>query len=289
MGSAGASDPPDLVEHSAPMSGLLLDALSAAPPATLAVDRTPTLWALVLLIVFVGSTLQAALGIGLGLLAAPLLALLAPEFVPGPLLASVLGLTLFVLLRERRAVRLRGVGWALVGRVPGTLIGAWIVTRLAKDRLDVALGALLLVCVATSLWADRLRRRGDDGEPPEPGAHWLGLAGLFSGISGTSAGVGGPPIALVLRHYAPEAMRATMSGFFLVGVTISLASLFAVGEMGAAQLRATSQLLPAVFLGTLASIPARRRIDRQLAQRLVLGLSGSAAFALLLRGLGLFG
>lgn len=289
MGSAGAGDPPDPVQHSAPMSGLLLDALSSVPPASLAVDRSPILWALVLLIVFVGSTLQAALGIGLGLLAAPLLALLAPEFVPGPLLASVLGLTLFVLLRERRAVRLRGVGWALVGRVPGTLIGAWIVTRLAKDRLDVALGFLLLVCVATSLWADRLRRRGEEEEVPEPAAHWLGLAGLFSGISGTSAGVGGPPIALVLRHYAPEAMRATMSGFFLVGVTISLASLFAVGEMGAAQLRATSQLLPAVFLGTLASIPARRRIDRQLAQRLVLGLSGSAAFALLLRGLGLFG
>ncbi|MEM9407204.1 MAG: sulfite exporter TauE/SafE family protein [Acidobacteriota bacterium] len=255
---------------------------------TVSPDRSPVLWAAVLLIVFVGSTLQAALGIGLGLLAAPLLALLAPEFVPGPLLASVLGLTLFVLLRERRAIRLRGVGWALVGRVPGTLLGAWIVTRLAKDRLEVALGSLLLLCVATSLGADRLRSRDEGGEAPEPAAHWLSLAGLFSGISGTSAGVGGPPIALVLRHYAPEAMRATMSGFFLVGVTVSLASLFAVGEMGSAELEATARLLPAVFLGALASIPARNRIDRQLAQTLVLGLSGSAALVLLLRGLGFF-
>ena len=48
----------------------------------------PVVWA----IVATGAALQASVGIGFGVLSAPLLAILAPELVPGPVL--LLGLLL---------------------------------------------------------------------------------------------------------------------------------------------------------------------------------------------------
>ena len=166
---------------------------------------------LVAFVVAVGSLVQASVGIGLGLLAAPVLALVAPQFVPGPLLASVFCLTLFVLLRERRAVRLRGLGWALTGRVPGTICGALLVSRLAKAHLDLALGGLLLSCVLASAWGEWMKVRARPAAPtpvipadsftvgnstpaseavPEVSdapRFLMWLAGALSGISGTAS------------------------------------------------------------------------------------------------------
>ncbi len=257
-------------------------------------EWTPV-WLLVWLVVAVGSCVQASVGIGLGLLAAPILALIAPELVPGPMLASVFSLTVFVLLRERRAVRLGGLGWALAGRLPGTLLGAVVVAAASARATDLALGGLLLACVAMSAWSERtvaMVRGGGaaDGEPvavAEPPRPILFLAGALSGLSGTATGVGGPPVALALRRYPTPSLRATMGGFFLVGVTLSLAALASVGEFGRTEMRSAAMLLPAIAVGAALSNPLRRFVDGVWARRSVLVLSGAAALLVLLRGLGL--
>ena len=71
-----------------------------------------------------GAAVQGAVGFGMALLAAPLLVLIRPELVPGPLLINGLALTLLVARRERDSIDLFGVKWALVGRVPGVALGA---------------------------------------------------------------------------------------------------------------------------------------------------------------------
>ena len=48
--------------------------------------------ALALLIVFIGSATQSAIGVGLGLLAAPTLSLIDPAFIPGAITVAVVNL-----------------------------------------------------------------------------------------------------------------------------------------------------------------------------------------------------
>ena len=79
-------------------------------------------------IVMVGATLQGSVGFGLGMLAAPLLLLIDPMFVPAPLLTAALALTLLVAKRERRAIDFRGIGWVLLGRLPGAFLGAFVLS-----------------------------------------------------------------------------------------------------------------------------------------------------------------
>ena len=74
---------------------------------------------LAVLIVTCGIALQTVVGIGYGLVAAPLLYLIDPVYVPGPILLVGLGLALMMVIRERRELRWKRVMPAIVARVPG--------------------------------------------------------------------------------------------------------------------------------------------------------------------------
>ncbi|APU14752.1 hypothetical protein [Actinoalloteichus fjordicus] len=62
------------------------------------------------LAVLLGAALQGTIGLGLGMVSGPILALLDPTLVPGPLLMLATLLTLTVVLRERAALDLAGTG-----------------------------------------------------------------------------------------------------------------------------------------------------------------------------------
>ena len=228
------------------------------------------------LVTVLGSLLQGAVGVGLGILAAPLLALLAPSFVPGPLLLSALVLSLLVVIRDRADLDLKGASWALVGRIPGTLLGASLLVVFAGSAwLDVILGGLLLSCVLLAAGKGRL-----EVHPARP---WVIGAGFLSGTSGTAAGVGGPPIALVWSSLPAKRMRSTLAAYFLAGTTISVTVLLLSGGFGDA--RALVWMLPSTVIGFACSGRVGNRLDGDGVRFVVLVLSGAASCVLLARGL----
>ncbi len=233
----------------------------------------PTL-VLLLVMVALGAALQGSVGIGLGLFAAPFVALLAPQLIPGPMLAGAFVLTLLIVARDRRAVDLRGMSWALMGRVPGAVVGAFLVSRLEPAGLQLALGAMILLCVGLS--ASRWR--------PQPHRGTLVAAGFVSGITGTTTSVGGPPVALVYQNVDGPRLRATMSGYFVVATSLSLALLAGVGKFGRAELSGTLLLLPAIGIGFLVSGHTAPLFDRGFTRPAVLLVSGGAATLVLIRG-----
>ena len=75
-------------------------------------------------LVLVGAAVQGALGIGMGMIASPLLAIADHGFIPGAIVISVLPLSLAVVLQEHHRIDRRGAGLALLGRAPGVVLGA---------------------------------------------------------------------------------------------------------------------------------------------------------------------
>ena len=71
----------------------------------------------------VASPLQASIGFGIGMLAAPIVALVDPKLTPGMVMMVATGVTPTVLVRERGHIDVHGAEWALVGRVPGIIAG----------------------------------------------------------------------------------------------------------------------------------------------------------------------
>ncbi len=222
-----------------------------------------------------GAAVQGSVGFGLSLVAVPILAIIDPRLVPGPVLCVAIVLTLLLSHRERGSIDLFGVTWGLAGRVPGTALGAAALVVMPQDKLSLVFGVLVLLAVGMS--ASRLRVR------PTP----LSLvgAGLLSGVMGTTAAIGGPPIALVLQHSSGARLRGTLSGFFLVGASVSLLALVVVGRFGRQELLLALALLPGILLGYAISGRTARWLDRGYTRVAVLTAATVAAIVVILRQL----
>ena len=89
-----------------------------------------------------------------------------------------------------------GLAWIIAGRVPGTIVGAWVVAT-----VDGGGAAGPHRRVRPGLRAREPRRSADPGRGRAPSSPPASL----SGVTGTAAGIGGPPIALLYqRHAGPD-------------------------------------------------------------------------------------
>lgn len=226
-------------------------------------------------VVALGSLLQGTVGFGLGLFAAPLLLLLDPGFVPGPLIVCSGVLTVLLARREWHAVRTADLKWAIGGRVGGTGLALAALATVPAERLEVLFGGLILAAVG--LTADGVRLR--------PGPRVLLGAGAVSGFMGTITAVGGPPIALVYQHESGPRIRGTLSAFFVAGVLLSVAGLAAIGRFGPAELLWGALLLPGTLLGYFVSRFTVRGLNEAWLRPAVLAVAGASALAVVLRAL----
>ena len=221
-------------------------------------------------VIFLAACLQASSGFGMGMLAAPVIAIVDPALLPATLILLALLVTVMVTVRERQSLDLRGTGWALVGRIPGSLLGAWLVSALSREGLAWMVVAVVLtgLVLAGRGWA------------PRPVRVNLIAAGAASGIMGTATSIGGPPMALVWQgHHGPR-LRGTMSAFFMVGSSISMLMLWITGAVTEDILVLALWMVPAAVGGYAAS----RYINRFLtpARLKALALAASAVGIVLL-------
>ncbi|PLC11651.1 permease [Kocuria flava] len=230
---------------------------------------------IVALVVAVASCLQGTIGFGLGMLSAPVVALLDPTLLPGSLVLLAGALTVLGVLRDRTAIDFRGTGWALLGRVPGTVAGALLVAALPPRVLALALAATVLAAVGLSALGWR----------PRPRPATVAVAGAASGLMGTATSIGGPPMALVWHGTSRARMRGTMSAFFLAGAVMSLVALLAVGSLDGRTLRFAAVLLPAMVLGFALSGVVNSRIDKRVVRALGMTASALGAGLVLLQAL----
>ena len=223
----------------------------------------------------VGAAVQGAVGLGLGLVASPVLALLDPTLVPGTILLTTSVLPMLTSLRELDGADWRGLSFALPARVVGTGAGAWVVVTQPARTTAVVVAVVVLGAVVLSVtrWDAR----------PTPRA--LVAAGLVSGVAGTATSVGGPPVALLYQQAEGKVLRSTMGVYFLVGNLVSVGVLALAGEIGSREVLRALTLVPFVVAGFLLSGPLRRQVEGAGLRLAVLLLSAGSAVVLLVRTL----
>jgi uncharacterized membrane protein YfcA len=219
------------------------------------------------LVVVASALLQGSVGFGFSILAAPLLILINPMLVPGPLLVPSLVQILMIAIRDRRSVDLSGVKWALAGMVPGTFAGALILATLPAGQLKLIFGGLVLTAVAMSLL----------GLPLSPNVPTLSGAGFLSGIMSSVSTISGPPVALVYQHASGTNLRGTLAVYFLGVTTFSIIALSGVGHFSWQHFFWALPLVPAAIFGVWASGFTIHILDRGYIRPAILALSAIAA------------
>ena len=188
---------------------------------------------------FLGSFVQTAIGFGLAIVSAPLLILVAPEYVPAPICLVALFISLLNAFKHRDSVEIGGLKMALIGRVPGSIAGGVLLVMVSTNLMAIWLGALVLFAVAVSLLPFRI----------EPTSTRMGVAGFFSGLFGTSSGIGGPPMALLLQHQEANQLRGNLSAFFVFSSFISLLIQMPAGFLTLHHVWISIPLIPAAWVG----------------------------------------
>lgn len=227
------------------------------------------------LALFFGALLQGVAGYGIGTLSAPIVFLISPNLLPGPMIASATFLNLLMLLRNRDHVRIAPVRYAIEGGVVGIVMAGVVLKNLTPAGFDLAFGVLILFAVFLSVlgWKPVLNRLNS------------ACAGWLSGFMGTITAIGGPPIALVYQNESGSSVRGNLAAFFLVTSIISLVILMFAGMMGWPQFVLAVAMCPGVALGFAASKPLANRFPYSAMRPLVLSIAAAAGLLAVYRAL----
>ena len=223
--------------------------------------------------VFVASLVQTSTGMGFAMIAAPLLALISLEFVPGPMLFVNLFLSLFMLGDGRAHVVRREITALFPTILMGTLLGAAILTYIPSSSLGILFACLILLAVAISLVAKAqpLTTRN------------LSLCGLAVGTMGSTSGIPGAPLVILYQNEPLEKTRPTMA---LVFTFSYITSLMALTYAGAFNLRLAADglyLLPGLLAGFGAGKWARQYLTRAMGRFVMLTIASIGAVLLLIK------
>jgi hypothetical protein len=222
----------------------------------------------------VGSLLQASVGFGIALFVVPLLVLLNPVFVPGPMLFASLFLAAIMAFRGWSAIDLKKLGLAGVGLFVGTAAGAMALMIVAADKWPKLFAVFILVAVALSASGIHIpaTRRN------------LVAAGIISGVMGTISGIHGPPMALLYQREPGNIVRATLAIFFVMAYAIALIALGTIGLFGKKELLLGLTLAPGVIAGYIVARFSTKLLDRGYWLRLaILTVASLSAIALIFR------
>ncbi len=224
--------------------------------------------------VTLGIGIQAWIGLGFGLLSAPLLYLISPDYVPGPILLLGFILSALVIIKNRQEMNWTRTLPATLARIPGSWCGAVLLALLPQNLLSIVFGTVLLLAIWVT--ASRIQLKMTPLS--------LSTAGFFSGLLGTATSVGGPPMAMVYQNSDRITTRNDLSLFFLLSTPISILMLALNGLFDMQTIYLTLPLLPGVLLGYFLAGLLTKYFANVAIKPLIIGLSTLAATSVLLKG-----
>lgn len=243
------------------------------------------IYAIAVIAVVIGATLQRLSGTGVGLVVAPSLALaMGPQlgvFVANSTTVCSGFLIMFAVLKDvdwKRWAVFASVG--VVGAIPGALL----VRELAAGWLNIVIGSVVLAALVLTFTMPRVPHVTGRRLPVLTAA-----AGAVGGFLNTASGVAAPAMVMYgqFARWPQRDFAATMQPTFMMfGLTSVLAKLF-TGATSVDQLPHAG-LFGAIIVAVIAGIRLggllARQVSPQLARRIAIALAGAGALSALVRG-----
>lgn len=243
-------------------------------PPTLLPEIGP--WLVCAITVFVGTLVQRLSGAGYGMFAAPVMAMVAPEWLPGTVVLVGFLIGSGSLLSSRDAVQWRDLPAGFTGRILGAGIAAYIATAVVgTDALAIIVGLVVLFAVGLTVLGLSFPISNKS----------LFAAGGVSGVMGTLTGIGAPPMAILYANVETRRAAATQNAFYGFGTLVAIIALSVAGVLTLPQLAFAASLAPLVPAALWVSRPLATRFERGAIRPWALGLATLSALALLGRSL----
>jgi uncharacterized protein len=222
-------------------------------------------------VVSLGSVLQAATGLGAGIIIVPLLALINLELIPGPVLCASLTLSFTMAWKGRADIRYDGLSLLLVALVIGMGLGAYTLSWLPVKQLGIVFGSLILLAVGISFVGKGLKQTN---------GYRMGT-GFISGYMGATVSIGAPVLALLYQHEKGPSLRATLGFLYFVSTMVMLLFLHLAGYFNTTHLQMGLWLVPGFVLGYFIAGRFAAWFDQERSRMAVLIISTISALILI--------
>ena len=217
---------------------------------------------------FAGGFVSGLTGIGGAMVAVPAAALVLPMHVVIPLScilnAAMDGSLAFMHFRH---CRVKALGPLLLGALPGSFAGLYILQMVSDAVLQGAVGVLLVVYV---LW-QRVAKAGSKKEDS-----WIlgGTAGFGAGLLGTAISFDGPPAGAyaLYRGWSPREVLGTLGVLSLVCSLFTCLFQAQAGFYTPQVLGYAMYGIPACMLGAVCAFPVVKRIRVELFRRALMAV-----------------
>ena len=231
------------------------------------------LCALVAVCWFAGGFVSGLTGIGGAMVAVPVAALFIPmhEIIPLSCLLNVAMDGSLAVLYFRHC-RIGALWPLLLGALPGSFAGLYILQVVSGSVLQGSVGLLLMFYVAWQYVAKAGSRKEDS---------WIagGAAGFGAGLLGTAISFDGPPAGAyaLYRGWEPNEVLGTLGVFFIIRGTFTCILQAYAGFYTPSVVNYALWGAPAVILGVLCAFPVVKRIrveQFRTALMAVIGIAG---------------
>lgn len=224
----------------------------------------PLTISLLIIIFITAGFARSAMGFGDAVIAMPLLILLLGAQQATPLFAITgNALTWVIIATDWKVIDIKAVWKMVVGAIPGIILAVWVLQK-GEEAIVLFLAILLLGNGVMSFI-----------KTPKIPERWASplawIAGFFSGFSGGSTNLFGPPVAIygAGMGWSPKVFRASMQSYFLPAGMIVLAGHGMAGLWTKDILYTTLYILPASLIGLYFGKKVNDQISKAMFQKVL--------------------
>ncbi|WP_091227584.1 sulfite exporter TauE/SafE family protein [Microbacterium sp. 3J1] len=167
--------------------------------------------------------------------------------------------------------------------VAGLVVGFAFLAIAGDGIVRRAIGVILLVMIAVTLWRRRAQHRSQTDATARGGIVLSGVYGTLGGFTTMVANAGGPVMSMYfLATRTPvQVFLGTSAWFFAIINVVKVPFLAGLGLFPGQVLLMDAVLAPLVVIGAVIGLVVAKRLDQRLFDRIVIGLTIAGAVYLL--------
>ena len=222
-------------------------------------------------ILVVGSILQMATGVSVGMIIVPFLAMISYTLVPVPIIFASLTLTIMMAYKGRQHIDLHNAPSIGIGMLMGIFVALFIFKNIHFQYLGLLFGIFILLSVMISIKIKTFTLTKK--------MNYAG--GFFAGLMGTIAAVGGQILALLFQNHPLESIKSTLAFLYTIFSIVMLGVFYVAGEFSYTQMISGLYMMPGFIIGFFVAPYFSHFFNPKYTKRVVLGMATFGALVLM--------
>ncbi len=227
------------------------------------------------LILILGSILQMATGVSMGMIVVPFLAMISYTLVPVPIIFASLPFLIMMVYKGRKHIDTQNMFQINIGMILGVFVAVYLLKNIHFDYLGILFGLFILLSVFISMRVKSFKLSSS-----------INYTGAFlAGLMGAMAAVGGQILALLFQNHPLESIKATLAFLYLMFSIVMLVVFYIFGEFSKEQMISSFYIMPGFIIGFFIAPIFTQYINPKYAKTMVLGMATLGALILIGKGL----